>query len=186
MNIGSKELGFERKNIGLLLDQEAISRRVAALGAELTRDYAGKYPVLIGVLKGCMVFLADLMRHIALPVEIEFLFASSYRRGINRAEDIVLGGGVEINLKERHVLLIEGIVDSARTVSVILDRIKKEEPASLEVVTLLDKPASHRHKIAVKYKGFTIGNEFAIGYGMDNTQRFRNLPFIGKLIDRED
>lgn len=173
----------DRQPFDLLLDQQTIARRVASLGEEISRDYAGKRPVLIGVLKGSVVFLADLMRQIDIPAEIEFVFASSYRRGMQQSEDVVLGGGVNINLKDRHVLLVEGVVDSARTVTSILDRIESEEPASVEVVTLLDKPGSHRHKIDLKYKGFTIGNEFVIGYGMDNTQQFRNLPFVGKMID---
>jgi hypoxanthine phosphoribosyltransferase len=168
----------------LLLDQKRIAQRVKRLGAEITADYAGQRLVLVGVLKGCVVFMADLMRHIELPCELEFISAASYRRGIKREEDIILGGGVAVALKGRHVLIVDGIVDSARTVSVIYNRLMAEEPASLEIVTLLDKPASHRSKMNVKYKGFSIGNEFVIGYGLDNTQLYRNLPFVGHLIDR--
>ncbi len=150
----------------LLLDQKRIAQRVKKLGAEITADYAGQRLVLVGVLKGCVVFMADLMRHIELP-----------------CEHIILGGSVAVALKGRHVLIVDGIVDSARTVSVIYNRLQVEEPASLEIVTLLDKPASHRNKVQVKYKGFSIGNEFVIGYGLDNTQLYRNLPFVGHLID---
>ncbi len=174
----------KRRSFELLLNQERIARKVAQLGARINADYAGRTLVLVGVLKGCVVFLADLMRHIELPVEIEFISAASYRRGISREEDIVIGGGATVPLKGRHVLIVDGIVDSARTVSLIIERLRKEEPASVEVVTLLDKPASHRHKITLKYKGFTIGNEFVIGYGLDNTQRYRNLPFVGRLLDK--
>jgi hypoxanthine phosphoribosyltransferase len=167
----------------LLLDQKRIAQQVRKLGAKITADYAGQRLVLVGVLKGCVVFLADLMRHIELPCEVEFISAASYRRGIKREEDIILGGGVAVALKGRHVLIVDGIVDSARTVSTIYSRLMAEEPASLEIVTLLDKPASHRNKVNVKYKGFSIGNEFVIGYGLDNTQLYRNLPFVGHLID---
>jgi hypoxanthine phosphoribosyltransferase len=96
---------------------------------------------------------------------------------------VVVGGAVAIPLKDRHVLLVEGIIDSARTMSAVMGRLEKEEPASLEIVSLLDKPASHRTPIEIKYRGFTIGNEFVIGYGLDNTQRYRNLPFVGRLVD---
>ena len=167
----------------LLLDQATIEKRVTELGEEITRDYAGQTLVLVGVLKGCVVLLADLMRHIKLPMELEFLSAASYRKGITQEDDIVLGGGVEVPLRDRHVLLVEGVVDSARTVATVMARLKKEEPASLEIVTLLDKPASHRTRIDIKYRGFSIGNEFVIGYGLDNTQRYRNLPFVGRLVD---
>lgn len=168
----------------ILLDQSTIARRVAELGKQITHDYAGKSPLLVGVLKGCVVFMTDLMRHIELPLEIEFLFAASYRHGIRQEEDIILGGGTNVPIKGRHVLVVEGIVDTARTATTILQTLSKQEPASLEIVTLLDKPASHRTKISVKYKGFSIGNEFVIGYGLDNTQLYRNLPFVGRMIDR--
>ena len=166
-----------------MLDQETIARRVAELGGEISSKYDGKQPVLIGVLKGCVVFLSDLMRHITIPVEVEFVSAASYRHGVNRDEKVIIGGGVSIDLRGRHVLLVEAIVDTGRTVSLILDKVGAMEPASIEIVTLLDKPTSHRTKLTVKYKGFSISNEFVIGYGMDNAQLFRNLPFIGRVIE---
>ncbi|MBD3258376.1 hypoxanthine phosphoribosyltransferase [candidate division GN15 bacterium] len=167
----------------VMLAQDRIARRTAELGRRITEDYQGKKIVLLGILKGCIVFLADLMREIQLPMEIEFLSAASYRKGIQREDDIVIGGGVEMPLKGKHILVVDGIVDSARTISTILERLRKEEPASLEIVTLLDKPASHRSEINIRYKGFSIGNEFVIGYGLDNTQLYRNLPFVGRLLD---
>lgn len=168
----------------LLLDQQTIHKRVAAMGDQITRDYAGQTLVVVGVLKGSAIFLADLVRQIKLPVELEFVSAASYRKGTAREEDIIFSGGMQNPLKGRHVLLVDGIIDSARTVSTVMQRLQKEEPASLEIVTLLDKPASHRSRINVKYRGFTIGNEFVIGYGLDNAQRHRNLPFVGKLIEK--
>lgn len=168
----------------IMLDQKTIARRVAELGKQITRDYTGQTPLLVGVLKGCIVFLTDLMRYIDLPLEVEFISAASYRYGIRREEDVILGGDMSIPIKDRHVLLVEGIVDSARTAATIMQKLQKMEPASLEIVTLLDKPASHRTKVAVKYRGFSIGNEFVIGYGLDNTQLYRNLPFVGRMIDR--
>lgn len=167
----------------IMLSQEKINRRIVELAERINADYAGESLVLVGVLKGCIVFMTDLMRHIKLPVELEFISAASYRQGIQREDDIIIGGGVAIPLEGRHVLVVEGIVDTGRTASLILDKIRKMEPASVEVVTLLDKPSSHRVKIDIKYKGFSIGNEFVIGFGLDNAQRYRNLPFIGRMVD---
>ena len=172
------------QTVEILLDQETISERVQRIGQQLTADYQGHSPVLVGVLKGCIVFMADLMRAIKLPLELEFISAASYRNGTVQDTEVVLGGPVAIPLKDRHVLLVEGVVDSGRTVSRICERIRLMEPASLEVVTLIDKPASHRTEIDIKYRCFSVGNEFIIGYGLDNTQQYRNLPFVGKLMDR--
>ena len=168
----------------LMLDQQRISQRITELGEEINNDYAGETPVLLGVLKGCVVFLADLMRSISLPMEVEFVSAASYRNGKDRDEDVQFGGAVPMSLKGRHILIIEGVVDTGRTVSMIVKQLAAQEPASVQVVALLDKPASHRVGLDIKYKGFSIGNEFVIGYGLDNTQLYRNLPFIGKMIDQ--
>ena len=174
---------MRRQPFEVLLDQEKIARRIRELGQQITIDYAGQTPVLIGILKGCVVFLSDLMRCIQLPVELEFVSASSYRKGLVSEDSVVIGGGVSIPLKGRQVLLVEGVIDSGRTISQVHERIKKEEPAKIEIVTLLDKPASHRQQVKIKYKGFSVGNDFVIGFGLDNTQRYRNLPFIGRMID---
>ena len=168
----------------VLLDQDQIARRIAEMGKQITEDYAGQTPVLVGVLKGGVVFLADLMREIKLPMELEFVSAASYRHGTTPSDNVVLGGELSIPLKERHVLIVEGVVDSGKTVSAILRQMRKLQPVSIEVVTLIDKPASHRMKLDIKYKGFSIGNDFVIGFGLDNTQKYRNLPFIGRVIEQ--
>jgi len=167
----------------LLLDKDIIAARVEELGKEITKDYAKEAPILLGVLKGCMVFMADLIRAIKLPLEVEFISAASYRQGTQRQEEVTVGGVFSIPLKGRHVLIVEGVVDTGKTAALIIDEVTKMEPASVEIVTLLDKPASHRTRLELKYKGFSIGNEFVIGYGMDNTQKYRNLPFVGRVID---
>ena len=177
------ETNVELKPFELLLDQKTIERRIGEMGREITAAYRHKNPILLGVLKGCVVFLADLMRNIKLPLEIEFVAASSYRRGHSAEEKLLFEAPTHIPLKDRHVLIVEGVVDSGRTVSTILKHVKKMEPASIEIVTLVDKPASHRTKLDIAYKGFSVGNEFVIGFGLDNTQKYRNLPFIGKVID---
>ncbi|MBD3331500.1 hypoxanthine phosphoribosyltransferase [candidate division GN15 bacterium] len=172
-------LKFER-----LLDAEKIERRVTELGLQIARDYKGKAPLLLGVLKGCIVFMADLMRHIDLPLEVEFISAESYRHGSKQDAEITVNRNSQLSLKGRDVLIVEGIVDSGRTASAILENVRAEEPASVEVVTLIDKPASRRMEVRPRYIGFKIGNDFVIGYGLDNTQKFRNLPYIGRIADQ--
>ncbi len=175
-----KRLPFE-----LLLNEEQIQKRVAELGKELTRDYADKSPVLVGVMKGCMIFLADLIRQMNIPLEVEFISTAWYRKGTAPAGKIVLNGTFNADLRGRHILIVEGIIDSGRTVNAILEHIATMEPASVELVALLDKPGSHRLSVKARYKGFSIGNEFVIGYGLDNTQKYRNLPYIGKVIEKK-
>jgi hypoxanthine phosphoribosyltransferase len=167
------------------LDQPTISKKISELGKQITEDYVNRNPILLGVLKGCVVFLSDLIRTINLPMELEFISASSYRKGTNREENISFASAIPINVTNRHIIIVEGVVDSGRTVVTLKKQLDKLEPASVEIVTLVDKPASHRTKFDIKYKGFSIGNEFVIGYGLDNTQKYRNLPFIGKLIDKK-
>ncbi len=157
--------------------------RVAELGKEISRDYADKAPIMLGVMKGCMVFLADLIRQLNIPLEVEYISTAWYRKGTAQSGKIVLSGTFNADLRGRHVLIVEGIIDSGRTINAILDHISSLEPASIELVTLLDKPGSHRKSVGAKYIGFSIGNEFVIGYGLDNAQKYRNLPYIGKVIE---
>ncbi|UCC45242.1 MAG: hypoxanthine phosphoribosyltransferase [Candidatus Zixiibacteriota bacterium] len=167
----------------VLIDQHRIAQRVAEIGRQISAEYDDLNPVLVGVLKGCATFIGDLMRAISIPMELEFVTAASYRQGKLQSEDVKVGSEVSIDLKGRHVLLVEGIVDTGRTATMIMEKIEQMVPASIEIVTLLDKPTSHRSKLDIKYKGFTIGNEFVIGYGLDNTQQYRNLPYIGRVLD---
>ena len=173
----------ENKPFEILLDKTVISKRITVLGKEISDDYKNRNPIIIGVLKGCFVFMSDLIRAINIPVEIEFVSASSYKEGEKQSKKIDFVSAVPIPLKNRDIIIVEGVVDSGRTAETILKELRKMEPASIEFVTLIDKPGSHQVKLDLKYKGFTIGNEFIIGFGLDNTQKYRNLPFIGKLID---
>jgi len=155
------------------------------MGRQIAHEYTDKSPVFVGVLKGCIVFLSDLIRHMNIPLEVEFISTAWYRKGTEQAGKVVLDGTFNANLRGRHILIVEGIIDSGRTVNAILKHIRSLEPASIELVTLLDKPGCHREKVDAKYIGFSIGNEFVIGYGLDNTQKFRNLPYIGKVIEEK-
>ena len=179
-----REEKIERMPFELLLDQNTISRRVKELGKQITSDYTNETPLLLGVLKGCIIFISDLMRTIKLSLEVEFISAASYRKGSRSQADVEIGLVSSIPVENRHVLIIEGVVDTGKTVSTILKEVKKAKPASVEVVTLLDKPGSHQRKLDIKYKGFSIGNDFVIGYGLDNTQKYRNLPFIGRVLEQ--
>lgn len=169
----------------IMIHQGQLARRIEALGKQITADYADKPLVLLGVLKGCITFLADLMRHIKLPLEVEFVMPAPARIGSRTDEDITLAEDMERAVKGRHVLIVEGIVDTGRTARAAVNRLRQLEPASVEIVTLLDKPGSHRTPIDIKYKGFAVGNEFVIGFGLDNAQKYRNLPIIGRVIDSQ-
>jgi hypoxanthine phosphoribosyltransferase len=172
-----------RQRVERILDRNEINKRVAELGRQITRDYTGRDLVLVGVLKGCAVFLADLMRQIDVPLEVEFISAASYRKGKVQDDKLTVVEAFSDTLTGRDVLLVEGIVETGRTAQTICSRLMQMEPASVEIVSLLDKPTAHRVEIEVKYRGFAIGNEFVIGYGLDNTQKYRNLPYIGRVID---
>ena len=175
-----KRIPFE-----LLINKEQIQKRVSEMGKDISRDYADKTPVMLGVMKGCMVFLADLIRQMNIPLEVEFISTAWYRKGTAQSGKVVLSGTFNADIRGRHVLIVEGIIDSGRTINAILDHITSLEPASIELVTLLDKPGSHRKSVSAKYIGFSIGNEFVIGYGLDNAQKYRNLPYIGKVIEEK-
>ena len=167
----------------LLFSQDKIAEKIREMGKRITADYEHKNPILIGVLKGCIVFMADLIRNISTPVEIEFISASSYSNGQIPDDKVILSGGPDISLTGRHILLVEGIVDSGNTVISLINSLKLMEPASIEIVTLLDKPKCREVDIDIKYIGFDAGDDFVIGYGLDESQKYRNLPFIGKVLN---
>lgn len=168
----------------LLFAQDKIAQRIKEIGRQISRDYAEKDPILIGVLKGCVIFLADLIRNISIPVELEFISASSYNGDLLAENEVIMAGGPAVSIAGRHILLVEGIVDSGHTVQVIINRLKLQEPASIEVVTLLDKPECRKIDVDIKYKGFDAGSHFVIGFGLDAAQKYRNLPFIGKVVNK--
>lgn len=163
----------------VLISASAIERRVEELGAELSRDYRGSEPVLIGVLRGVTCFMADLMRHVSLPLAIDFMAISSY--------DGEHGGEVEIikdldePLAGRDVVVVEDIVDTGMTLNTLLEQLREREPKSLKVCALLDKRARRLVDVPIDYVGFEVPDEFVVGYGLDFRQKFRNLPFIATL-----
>jgi len=164
--------------IEVMLSEEQIRRRVAEMGADITRDYGGKPLKLVGVLKGSFMFMADLARAIDLPVKIDFIGTSSYQ-GTKTSGVVRITNDLSRPIEGEHVLLIEDIVDTGLTMQYLLENLGTRRPASVKVCALLEKPSRAKVHVVVDYKGFTIPDEFVVGYGLDWDGRLRNLPFIG-------
>ena len=162
-----------------MISTRRIRRRVKQLGGQIAADYADMDLVLLAVLKGAVCFLADLMREIPASVELEFVAVSSYR-GVGSAE-LILKQPIGAELSDRHVLLVEGIVDSGETARFLVSHVELLGARTVEICTLLDKPAARRHPIRIRYAGFQVPDVFVIGYGLDLDERYRNLPHIATL-----
>lgn len=165
----------------ILVTEEELAELTKKLGEQITRDYAGKKLLIVGVLKGSIYFLTDLSRHIDLPCHIDFIQASSYGAGTESSGKIKIVKDIDPDLTGFDVLLVEDILDTGRTLKHIHDMLSKRNPNSIAVVTLLDKPARREVDIKADYTGVDIPNEFAVGYGLDYNQYYRNLPYIGVL-----
>jgi len=171
------------KNIqSVLLSEAQIQQKVRELAAELTKEYADKNPVFIGVLKGVVIFFADMVRSMQFPCEIDFMCISSYG-GTTTTGNVVVKKDVSVDLKGRHVVILEDIYDTGNSLSFVYQYLLSKEPASLKICTLLDKPERRKSGITLQpeYVGFTIPNEFVVGYGLDFNEQYRNLPYIGIL-----
>jgi len=165
----------------ILFSEEDIRKRVNEMGAELTKDYNGKSLLIIGVLKGCFVFLADLVRNMDLDCEIRFLTASSYGFSSVSSGKVNIDGAIDFDVEGKDVLIIEDILDSGITLTALRAFVAKHKPASLKVCTMLDKPERRQLPITAEYTGFECPNEFVVGYGLDYGERYRNLPFVASL-----
>jgi len=165
----------------VLISRQALRERVAALGEQISRDYAGKELVLVGILKGSVVFLSDLMRAIDLPVSIDFMAVSSYGAAAKSSGVVRISKDLDHPIKGKHVLVVEDILDSGRTLRYIMKLMAAAFPASLEICTLLDKPERRIVPIECRYTGFAVPDEFVVGYGLDYAEKYRNLPYIGVL-----
>ncbi|HEY7537204.1 MAG TPA: hypoxanthine phosphoribosyltransferase [Gaiellaceae bacterium] len=174
---------LERAVGEILLDEERIQERVRELGREISIDYAGRELLLVGVLKGAVFFMADLMRSITVPCEIDFMAISSYGASTDSSGVVRILKDLDINIEGRHVLVVEDIIDSGLTLSYLLRNLESREPASLEVCALLTKPERREIEVEVGYVGFEIPNRFVIGYGLDFAERYRNLRYVGVLHD---
>lgn len=164
-----------------LVESDALQRRVRELGAEISRDYAGRDLLLVGVLKGAILFLSDLMRVIEVPCEVDFMAVASYGSATESSGVVRILKDLDAPIEGRDVLIVEDIVDSGLTLSYLLRNLRARGPRSLEVCALLTKPERRRVDLPTRYVGFEIPNRFAIGYGLDHSEQFRNLPFVAAL-----
>jgi hypoxanthine phosphoribosyltransferase len=165
----------------ILIDEETLAARVAELGAEVSVDYEGRDLLLIGVLKGAVFFMADLMRHLTVACEVDFMAISSYGDATDSSGIVRILKDLDINIEGRDVLVVEDIIDSGLTLSYLMRNLESREPASLEVCALLTKPSRREIDVRVRYVGFEIPNKFVVGYGLDFAERYRNLPYVGVL-----
>ena len=168
----------------ILVQGDELQHRVRELAREISHDYDGRQLFLVGVLKGAVFFLSDLMRHLDVPCEVDFMAVSSYGSSTDSSGVVRILKDLDATIEGREVLIVEDIVDSGLTLSYLLRTLKARNPASLEVCALLTKPERRKVDLPIKYVGFEIPNRFAVGYGLDHAERFRNLPYVAVL--RED
>lgn len=165
----------------VLLAEEAIQKRVEELGRQITRDYEGKELVLVGILKGAVVFFSDLIRHVELPMSMDFMAISSYGNATKSAGVVRILKDLDKDIVGKHIIIVEDIVDSGLTLSFLKENLVSRGAASLRICALLDKPERRKVDIKADYQGFTIPDAFVVGYGLDYAERYRNLPYIGVL-----
>ncbi len=167
----------------ILLTQEQIQAKVKELAKKISEDYAGKDPIFVGVLKGVVIFFADMVRNIDIPCQIDFMWISSYGSGSVSSGKMDVKRDVSADLKGRHVVILEDIYDTGNSLDFTYKHLLSKEPASLKICTLLDKPERRNPNITLKpdYVGFVIPNEFVVGYGLDYDEHYRNLPYVGIL-----
>ncbi|HBD86179.1 MAG TPA: hypoxanthine phosphoribosyltransferase [Clostridiales bacterium] len=165
----------------VLLTREQISNRIVEMGAEITEKYKDKNPIFVGVLKGCFVFMADLMRNVDILCTMDFMAVSSYGSGTITTGAVKINKDLSQDVEGRHVIIVEDILDSGMTLSYLVKYLSGRNPASITLVTLLDKPARRKADIKADYVGFEVEDAFVVGYGLDYDEKYRNLPYIGIL-----
>jgi hypoxanthine phosphoribosyltransferase len=165
----------------VLVTAEDLQRRIGELGVEISRDYEGADLVLVGVLKGAVLFMADLMRHLTVPCEVDFMAVQSYGSSTDSSGVVRILKDLDASIEGRDVLIVEDIIDSGLTLHYLLRNLRARNPGSLEVCALLTKPERRRVDLPTRYVGFEIPNRFAIGYGLDHAQRYRNLDYVAAL-----
>lgn len=165
----------------ILVTEDEIQKKVKELGEQITRDYEGKNLMLVGILKGAVMFLSDLAKNIKIPVLIDFMAVSSYGNSSKSTGIVRIIKDLECNIDDKDILIVEDIIDTGLTLSYLTDNLKKRKAKSVKIVTLLDKPERRKVDVPVDYVGFCIPDEFVIGYGIDYAERYRNLPFVASL-----
>jgi len=177
---------FSNPNLEVLIPTEKIRERISELGAEIARDYAGRNPLLIGVLKGACLFLSDLMRAAEIPLNVEFIAISSYGAEMRTSGEVRILKDLDVAIEGRHILVVEDIVDTGLTLSYLLANLKSRGAESVKLAALLDKYERREKEVAIDYLGFKIPDKFVVGYGLDFAERYRNLPFIAVLKNPEE
>ncbi len=175
------ESEFNNPGLEVLIPADKLQARIREMGAEITRDYLGRQPRLIGVLKGAVVFLSDLMRTIDLPISVDFIAVSSYGKGTRSTGEVKIVKDLDEPMEGHEIILVEDILDTGLTLSYLLNNFRSRGATSVKIATLLNKPDRRKVDVEVAYKGFDIPDEFVVGYGLDYSERYRNLPFIGVL-----
>jgi hypoxanthine phosphoribosyltransferase len=168
----------------LIYSEDQLQNRVRELGAQISADYGDEPVLLIAVLRGAAIFVADLARAISSPVELDFMAVSSYGSSTDSSGVVRILKDLDMNIEGRHVLVVEDVIDSGLTLKYLTKNLSSRKPESLEIVTLLDKPGRRKTKLRCRYTGFEVGDEFVVGYGLDFAERYRNLPYIA-VLDEE-
>ena len=176
---------FSNPNLEILFSEAEIRNRIKELGAQIAREYAGLNPLLIGVLKGACFFLSDLLRAIDIPLSIEFMAISSYGSSTRTSGEVRILKDLDVPIENRHIIVVEDIVDTGLTLSYLMANLKSRGAASVKLVALLDKFDRREREVAIDYLGFKIPDHFVVGYGLDFAERYRNLPFIAVLKNPE-
>lgn len=165
----------------VLISEEEIQEKCAEIGQELKQQYEGKFPLAIGVLKGAMPFMADVLREVDIPLEMDFMDVSSYGRSMESSGEVKILKDLDTQVAGRHLIIVEDIIDSGLTLKYLVDLFKYRKAASIRIITLLDKPEGRKADIKADIVGFQVPNEFVVGYGLDYQEKYRNLPYIGVL-----
>jgi len=174
-------MAYYELDVEVMIGEDELQAKVRELAARISRDYVGRELTLVGILKGSIFFLSDLARAIDLPVRIELMGVSSYLNGSETSGEVRITNDVTAPMGGRHILLVEDIVDTGLTMQFLLDNLSARQPASLRVCVLLEKPSRTQCKVTIDYKGFVIEDRFVVGYGLDLSEKYRNLPFIGAM-----
>ena len=174
-----------QRKLHVLFNRQQIETAIKELAKQISRDYSNKHPILIVVLKGSFIFAADLIRQLDFPLEVDFVKISSYGAATESSGKVKITQDLSTDLRNRHLLVIEDIVDTGRTLSSLLDYLRKQEPASLKLCALADKPARRQMPVSIDYLGFTVPNKFIVGYGVDWDEKFRYLPDICTLEEEK-
>ena len=176
---------FTNSSLEVLVPAETIQKRIQELGAEIARDYAGRNPLLVGVLKGACTFLSDLMRAADIPLGVEFMAISSYGAEMRTSGEVRIMKDLDVAIEGRHILVVEDIVDTGLTLSYLLANLKSRGAETVKLAALLDKYQRRQKEVSIDYLGFQIPDQFVVGYGLDFAERYRNLPFIAVLKNSE-